>query len=709
MARRAQKTTNESAERTHPRTSARGAHLLTMLALTVATLAVYAQIRHHTFLTYDDPDYVLQNPNLRLDLGWEGVRQAFTRPFPIWDWVPLTSLSLQVDYALYGLDPSGYLITNVALHVLATLVLYAAFVRMTGARGRSAFVAAVFALHPLHVESVAWASERKDVLSGLFFVLALWAYASYAERPRIARFLVVTLCLLLGLLSKATLVTLPAVFLLLDWWPLGRLGAGTPAGPGVRVTLRRAVLEKIPMLLLVAGVASIIFAVGRAAGAMHSLDALPLGVRVGNALESYVLYAAKSVWPSGLAVLYPLRVGPPPLGPSLAAALCLTLVSLLVARHARTRPYLAVGWFWYLGMLVPTIGLVQVGMQARADRFMYLPLIGLSILIAWGASDVFDRLRARRFAGPAALAVLASLWVCTWLQIQHWQNSFTLFEHAIEVTQKNSVAHLNLGSAFLATGDADAAERHYARAAVIDPKRIQARLGLADVLALRGDLGGAIAAYERVLKTKPDDPLASGRYGVTLLRAGRIAQAQRPLEIAVAAHPGSTLQHTALAVVYAELGRRRDAIASNRAALRLDPTQQRATNNLAWLLATSADASLAERQESVRLAERAARTRDEQDPSMLDTLGTAYAAVGRFEEAIAVATRAARSAEASRQPQLAREIRARGAHYASHRAWVEPAPGGASDSAASSANAATPIPGRRMAAFTDYPPHRSHR
>ena len=680
-------TTDEPAERTRLRTAACRAHLLSMLALVLATLAAYAQIRHHAFLTYDDPDYVLQNPNLRLDLGWEGVRQAFIHPFPIWDWVPLTSLSLQVDYALHGLDPSGYLFTNLALHVLATLVLYAAFVRMTGARGRSAFVAGVFALHPLHVESVAWASERKDVLSGLFFALSLWAYAWYAERPRIARLLVVTLCLLLGLLSKSTLVTLPAVFLLLDWWPLGRLGAWAPAGSGVRVTLRRSVLEKIPMLLLVAGVAGIIFVFGRAAGAMFSLDALPLGARVGNSLESYLLYVAKSFWPSGLAVIYPLRVGGPPLGMSLTAALFLSLVSLFVARHARTRPYLAVGWLWYLGMLVPTIGLAQAGMQARADRFMYLPLIGLSILVAWGAADLLDRLRARRFARPAALAVLASLWLCTWLQVRHWQDSFTLFQHALEVTEDNAIAHLNLGSAFLATGDADAAERHFTQAAALDPRRLPARIGVADALALRGELGSAIAAYQRVLQMKPDDPLASGRYGIALLRAGRIAEAQRPLEIAVAAYPGSAPQHAALAVVYAELGRRRDAIASNRAALGLDPMNARATNNLAWLLATSADASAEERQESVRLAEHATRTRDQEDPSMLDTLAAADAAAGRFEEAVAVAARAASLAEASGQAQLAGEIRARGAHYASHRAWVEPAPRGASDSAASPANA----------------------
>ena len=670
--------TSETAERTRPerfepKRSARREHALIALALALATLAAYAQVRHHAFLTYDDPDYVVQNPNLRLDFGWESVRSAFREPY-LGNWTPLTSLSLRLDYELYGLAPAGYLLSNVALHVLASLVLYAALARMTGARGRSAFVAAVFAFHPLHVESVAWVSERKDVLSGLFFMLALWTYASYAERPRIARLLLVTLCLILGLLSKATLVTLPAVLLLLDWWPLGRLGGVAPRTPDLRVTLRRALLEKLPMLVGVAAVASVTWIAQREAGSLSPFERLSLGARVRNALEAYVLYAAKSFWPSDLAVFYPHALGASPVWPSVAAGLLLAGVSAGIARSARARPYLAVGWLWYLGTLIPTIGLVQVGLQSHADRYMYLPLIGLSIGVAWGACDVLDRLRARRLARPVAAAALAALWVCTWLQVQHWRNSFTLFEHALAVTADNAVAQLQLGSAYLAAGDANTAERHYAQAAAIQPSWTPARLGLADVRALRGDLAGAIAAYERELQRHPNDPLAAGRYGLALLRAGRVAQARVPLEIAVAAHPGSATQHAALAVVYGQLGRTRDAIASNRAALRLDPEQLRAANNLAWLLATRADASIQERQESIQLAERATRVGGAEDPSLLDTLAAAYAAAGRFEEAAAAATEAAASAEARGQPQLAREIRERRELYAARRAYVEPSP-----------------------------------
>ena len=666
--------------------NAKRAHLLTMLALALATLAAYAQIRHHSFLTYDDPDYVLQNPNLRVDLGWAEVHQAFIHPFPIWDWVPLTSLSLQVDYALHGLDPSGYLLSNLALHVLATLVLYAAFVQMTGARGRSAFVAGVFALHPLHVESVAWASERKDVLSGLFFALALWAYAWYAERPRSARLLVVTLCLLLGLLSKSTLVTLPAVFLLLDWWPLGRLGAWAPAGSGMRVTLRRSLLEKIPMLLLVAGVAGITFVFGRAAGAMFSLGALPLGVRVGNALESYLLYVAKSFWPSGLAVIYPLSVAGPPLAQNLAAASFLILVSLFVARHTRTRPYLAVGWLCVLGMLVPTIGLAQAGMQARADRFMYLPLVGTLDPGRLGACDVLDRLHARRLARPAALAVIASLWICTWLQVRHRQDSFTLFQHALEVTEDNAIAHLNLGSAFLATGDADAAERHFTQAAALDPAGCQRgsawrmRSRCAASSAARSRPTSACCRRSRTTRS-PRVAMASPccEPGAPRKRSARSRSPSRPTRA-----PHRSMPRSRSSTQNSDAGGTRSPGIEPRCGS-IRPTREPPTTSPGC----SPPARMPtpeEREESVRLAEHA------NGCAIKRTLPCSTRSPPRtrlryLREGVAVAARAASLAEASGNAQLAGEIRARGAHYASHRAWVDPAPPGQSDSAASPANA----------------------
>ncbi len=646
--------------------------VLLPIALAAATLAAYLQVRDHEFLSYDDPAYVIANPNLRVDLGWEGVRRAFSVPFPIWDWVPLTSLSLQVDYHLYGLDPTGYLLTNVALHVVSTLVLYAALARMTGARGRSAFVAAVFALHPLHVESVAWVSERKDVLSGLFFMLALFAYASYARRPRPERLVLVTLCLLLGLLSKASLVTLPFVLLLLDWWPLGRLAGPASSAAARHGSLRRAVLEKAPMFLLVAAVATITLVAGCEADSMSTLEGFPVGARFRNALESYVLYAAKSFWPSGLAVFYPYRVAASPVWPSVLAALLLAAVSIFVARHARARPYLAVGWLWYLGMFVPMIGLVQAGGQARADRFTYLPLIGLSIMVAWGAHDLLGGLRARRFAAPAAIAVLAALWVCTSHQVGHWRSTETLFEHALAVTSENYLAHEQLADSHLRAGNTAAADQHYRQALAIRPDWATARFGLADVRARQGDLPGAIANYESELRRHPDHPKVAGRYGFALLRVGRLAEAVQQLERAVAEDPGSAGHRAALAVAYGQLGRTREAIDSNRQALRLDPGQLEVANNLAWLLATCAESSREEREEAIRLAERATRSGKQPDPAMLDTLAAAYAAGGRFEEAAATSARAAELADARGESAAARGIRERGELYRTRRAYVEP-------------------------------------
>ena len=292
-------TLREAANRARPEGSgpasgARREHVLTALALVVAVVAVYAQVRGHEFLIYDDPDYVVDNANLRLAFGWESVRAAFSRPYR-GNWAPLTSLSLRLDYALYGLAPAGYLLTNVGLHALATVALYLAFARLTNARGRSAFVAGVFALHPLHVESVAWISERKDVLSGLFFALGLYGYAAYSERPGAGRYAFVLLCMLLGLLAKATLVTFPCVLLLLDVWPLGRVPLPGSQATGAGAAWRRVLLEKLPMFLLAALFAAITFAFQDQSGAMHTLERIPLAARLRNAVEAYAAYAASGM------------------------------------------------------------------------------------------------------------------------------------------------------------------------------------------------------------------------------------------------------------------------------------------------------------------------------------------------------------------------------------------------------------------------------
>jgi len=658
-------------QRSEAARGSRPSHTLVVAALVLATFAVYAQVRNHAFLNFDDPDYVLQNPHLREPIP-AAIGSAFREPY-LGNWAPLTSLSLRLDYALYGLAPAGYLLTNVAWHALASVLLYLAFARMTGARGRSAFVAFVFALHPLHVESVAWASERKDVLAGAFFMLGLYAYASYAERPGRVRLLCVTACLTAGLLAKATLVSFPFVLLLLDVWPLGRVPGWRREGsslPGV--SWRRAWLEKLPMFVGVALLAAVTFHFQREAGSMQALADVSLGLRLRNALEAYVTYAASSFWPSGLAVFYPHAQAALPVWRSVASALGLAGVSLAVALSARARPYLAVGWLWYLGVLVPMLGIVQVGRHAHADRYLYLPQIGLSIGVAWGGVDALAKLRAGRLAAPAACAIVAALGLASWLQLAHWRGSIELFEHALAVTSHNAVAHLQLAQARLDARELDAAERHFAEAARIDPDWAAPRLGLADVRVLRGDLAGAIAGYQRELERNPNDALATGRYAFALLRAGRAAEARAPFERALTAHPGSAQLHAGLAAVYDQLGRREDAIRSNREALRLDARQLEAANNLAWQLATRAGATPEEKREAIAWAERASRAPGGENASVLDTLAVAYAAAGRFDDAIAASERALRAAEASGRVQTAAEIRARRALYASGRAWVEP-------------------------------------
>ena len=363
------------------------------LCLALLGMALYAPVRHHSFVDYDDDITIVENPNLRLPLDAGALRRAF-EPYET-NWIPLTWLSLHLDYRLWGLRPAGTLLENAALHSLSAAILFLALAQLTGAVGRSAFVAALFAVHPLHVESVAWASERKDALSGVFWMLGLLAYAHYAARPTRLRFALVFAALLLGLLAKPSLVSFPLVLWLLDVWPLGRLRRTPASDARARREVRRAIVEKIPLLLLVLAASAITFSVQRARGAMTELGEYPLAYRLMNAAEAALAYVGDAFWPSGLSVFYPhpgLAISPWRAGACALALAALTAAALWVRR---SRPYLAVGWLWYLGTLVPVIGIVQVGLQGRADRYTYIPLVGLGIAAAWGAVDL------ARASGPA--------------------------------------------------------------------------------------------------------------------------------------------------------------------------------------------------------------------------------------------------------------------------------------------------------------------
>ncbi len=544
------------------------------------------------------------------------------------------------------------------------MLLFLALARMTGATGRSAFVAAVFAVHPLHVESVAWASERKDVLSGLFFALSLLAYGHYAAGRSWGRYTLVLLCVTAGLLSKPTLVTLPFVLLLLDYWPLRRLG-------------RAAVLEKLPLLLLAAGASLVTYVTQADAGAADFGERIPLLARLANGVDAYVVYLRKSVWPTGLAVFYPYpHGGLPPLRVAAGVAL-LGAISVAALALRRRSPALLVGWLWYLGMLVPMIGLVQVGEQARADRYTYLPQVGLGIAVAWGSVALVGRRLGPRVLAGVAAALVAALAVAASRQVATRRHAHALIEHAHAVAQESFFVHLRLATVHLRAGRLEDAERHYRRGFALDPERGRSRLvhfhlGMAYEDRRRGDAEAEAARYREVLAIAPDHARANARLGILLVARGRAAEARPFLERALAAGPSPGL-HAALASSAAAQGRLAEAVAHNRAALALDPELTSARNNLAWLLATAPDPALREPAVAVRLA--SALARELPDPNPLEPLAAAYAAAGRLDEAVRSAEQALALARAEGEEALAAELKKRLVRFRRGEIWIDPSPG----------------------------------
>jgi len=570
--------------------------LLLAALLAAGTLAVFAAVRGFDFVEYDDAIYVTQNPHLEKGLSQAGLRWAFT-PYET-NWVPLTWISLLVDHELWGKQPAGYHITNLALHVLCVVLLFWVLAGMTGAPGRSAFVAAVFAWHPLHVESVAWVAERKDVLSGLFWMLTLAAWAAYARRPGALRYLVVLLSLGVGLLAKAVGVTLPAVLLLLDFWPLGRLTDAAGRFDAARV--RRAVLEKLPMLPLIAAIAAVTYWVQEEKGAMSTFEEVPLFLRVTNALLSYVAYLRDALWPADLAVFYPLPEGAVPLWQWVGAATLLAAATAGALVVWRRRPYLTVGWLWYLGTLVPMIGLVQVGMQARADRYTYLPLIGPSIAIAWGAWALVERspTRARSLVAGAAGVALAALAATSRMQLEHWRDSERLFAHALAVTHDNFLANQALGGLRMRRGDVEGALPPLAEAVRLKPHWADARVLLADAMAAQGRLDLAILNYGEAVDSKPRDVSLRMHFGQALVKRGWHDEALNHYGVALRLDAGdkglkAATIHTLIGLAWSARGDARQAAAHYEQALAIDPELAEARVNLALARLVSGDAAAA--------------------------------------------------------------------------------------------------------------------
>src|SRR5712691_10042249 len=473
---------------------------LVCLVLVAVTWAVFGQTMGHDFVNFDDHVYVYENPLVIRGLSAEGIIGAFTHTHAQ-NWHPLTTLSHMLDCQLYGLNAGGHHLTNVILHTISVLLLFLVLKQMTGAFWQSAFVAGVFAIHPLHVESVAWIAERKDVLSAVFFMLTLAAYARYAQAPSAPRYLLVALLFAFGLMSKPMLVTLPFVLLLLDYWPLSRMqGSEATARRSTiaRSTITKLLAEKIPLIVLSAGSSIVTFLAQRFA--VGWTEQLPISSRINNALVSYIAYIWQMVWPAKMAAFYPHPENRLPLWEIVAALIVLVAFSAAAVALRRRHPYVLVGWLWYLGMLVPVIGILQVGWQGRADRYTYLPEIGLYILIAWGAVDLSCQWRHHReMLALSAAAVIGILSWRAWIQTSYWRDSETLWAHTLEVTRNNDVAQNNLGIVLLQKGDVDQAITRFKSAIELRPENAPAHDNLAKAFLQKGQAADAMVHYRKLL------------------------------------------------------------------------------------------------------------------------------------------------------------------------------------------------------------------
>jgi Flp pilus assembly protein TadD len=572
----------------------RGHSIFIGLFLTVATLVVFWQVLDHDFVGFDDDKYVTENHYVQAGLTKEGLIWAFTTAH-VSNWHPLTWLSHMVDCQLHGLNPAGHHLANLLFHVLNTLLLYLVFRRLTGSIWRSGFVAALFALHPLHVESVAWVAERKDVLSTFFWMFTIWAYARYVEIPGFWRYLLTLFTFALGLMAKPMLVTLPFVLLLLDYWPLERFrveqtGGNTTATSRALKTQRSSfpllLWEKTPFFALTAVSGVVTLFAQKSGGALGAMDIYPVKIRIANTLVSYVSYIGKMIWPQNLAVFYPHPGQSLTVWQAALAGLLLVVVSVVVIGARRRYPYLLVGWLWYVGTLVPVIGLVQVGMQAMADRYTYVPLIGLFIIIAWGVPDLLAKWRYRRAIITTSVGILISaMTICTWLQVRHWKSSITLFEHALQVTPKNHVAHNNLGNALEQQDRVDEAIRHLSEALELKPDFAGAHNNLGNALAKQGNFNEAVAHFSKAIQLKPDFAGAHLNLGNALEHQDRVDEAIFHFARALQHKPDFAEAYYNMGNALARQGKLNEAVSHFSKALQFKPYFAEAHNNLGTILA----------------------------------------------------------------------------------------------------------------------------
>ncbi len=622
--------------------------------LTAATWLVFGQTLRHDFVNYDDATYVYDNPIVSHGLTFHGLQWAFTHAHAR-NWHPLTTISHMADCQFFGANASGHHFTNVFLHTIAVLLLFLLLRDMTGALWRSAFVAALFAIHPLRVESVAWIAERKDVLSGVFFMLTLWAFARYARQPSLRRYIFMSILFALGLMSKPMLVTLPFVLLLLDYWPARRMVD--------RRAMFMVIVEKIPLLALSA--ASCIATIVAQSGPTGSLEQLPLAWRINNALVSYVTYIWQMLWPSDLAVFYPHAGNHLEIWEVSCAAAGLIAITVMAFIWRKTRPYFFVGWFWYVGMLVPVIGIFQIGLQGHADRYTYLPQIGLYLLIAWSVAEMSILRDRRDILFALSTIALAALGWRAWDQTASWKNSETLWKHALESTSNNDVAHYHLGLFFREHDQLDAAIAQYQAALRIESREREPHYNLstaltynniANILTAKGRLAEAVLHYEKAIELRPDYADAHYNLGSIFFRQGRLDDAIAQLQTTLSIQPDDGETHRSLGRALLQKGSLSEAIAEYEKAVKATNPSILAANDLAWILSTYPDAPVRNGAKALALARGAVAFTRGTVPRFLRTLAAAYAETGHFDDAVKAAQQAVELARSRNDPDLASQI-----------------------------------------------------
>jgi len=689
--------------------------ILIALLLAASVAVCYWPLAHAGFINFDDPVYVTNNPDVFAGFTWHSLGWCWTT-FRSGNWHPITWLSHMADCQFFGENAMGHHLISVGFHVANTLLLVFLWYRMTGAFWRSAFVAGVFAVHPVHVESVAWISERKDVLSAFFGLLSLLAYFRYAGGTRVnaasarpsflieirnskfensARrsYYLSLICLMLGLMSKPMLVTWPFLMLLLDFWPLERLRDAENGAPVVspikkqKSKIKNLVIEKVPFFLLSLAASIVTFLAQKSGGAIVKLASVSISDRVINALAAYASYIEKTFWPEDLAIFYPFP-REWPIGGALVGAVLLALLSFLAVVLRRKTPWLFTGWFWFCGMLIPVIGLVEVGSQSMADRYMYLPLVGLSVCTAWSAEALMKRFPvARPGLATALIFTLASLGVTTWVQAHYWKDSLALFSRSLDVTEPNPIAEHNLGYALATCGAQREAIKHFDQALALFPGYATAHFNRANSVGVLGRMDEAIAGYREAIRYQPDYEQAYYKLGCALVLQGQLDEAKTNFETALRYKPDyaeaetrlgnllllqgqteSALNHLGAAVRFrpdydegnyylAELLARQKqfekAADHLRAAIKANPRYASALNDLAWIEATELGMKRDDLSDAIKNATRACELTGYADAGYLDTLSVCFAQAGLFTDAAQITEKALAVAQNSGNQALA--------------------------------------------------------